>query len=85
MDNNNIYQLNCPHCGKDISFNAPTNKYTTNETSMVWSDNNLGNISISNTYKNSGSCGTYEAMDVEMICPHCSYKFKSTVHSNHTL
>ena len=85
MNNNHPYQLNCPHCGSYITFNIPENKSITNDTSMVFSDENIGNISISNSYKNSGSFGTYEAMDVEMICPHCSYSFKSTVHSNSAL
>lgn len=85
MSNNNLYQLNCPHCGKFININVPKENLDNNNTSMVWSDENLGNISISNTYKNSGTFGAYEAMDVEMICPYCSYTFKSTVHSNHSL
>lgn len=83
--NNNLYQLNCPHCGQFIDLNIPPVNYENSSTSKVYSDENLGNISISNAYKNSGSCGTYEAMDVEMICPHCNYTFKSTVHSNHTI
>ncbi|MGL5695181.1 MAG: hypothetical protein ACRCXA_13965 [Peptostreptococcaceae bacterium] len=83
---NNFYQLNCPHCGQFIDLNLPAinaNNLTNNF--EVFADENLGNISISNSYKNSGSCGTYEAMDIEMICPHCNYTFKSTVHSNHSL
>ncbi|SCH43913.1 Uncharacterised protein [uncultured Clostridium sp.] len=85
MDNNNIYQLNCPHCGEFITLSVPPHNNLKNEDSIVWSDKNLGNITISNSYKNSGSFGTYEAMDVEMICPHCYYNFKSTVHANYTL
>ena len=85
MNNNHPYQLNCPHCGSYITFNIPKSKYITKDDSMVFSYENMGNISISNTYKNSGSFGTYEAMDVEMICPYCSYLFKSTLHSNSTL
>lgn len=85
MKNNHPYQLNCPHCGSYINFNIPKNQSITNNTSMVFSYENIGNISISNAYKNSGSFGTYEAMDVEMICPNCSYLFKSTIHSNSIL
>lgn len=85
MDKDIMYQLNCPHCGKFINLNVPPHNNLKNEDSIVWSDKTLGNISISNSYKNSGSFGTYEALDVEMICPHCSYNFKSTVHANRSI
>lgn len=82
MNNNHLYQLNCPHCGSYIDFKMSENNSIKNNNSMVISDENLGNISISNSYKNSGSFGSYESMDIEMICPNCSYTFKSTVRSN---
>ena len=86
MENNKFYQLNCPHCGQFINLNIPSaNTDITSHNSIVYSDENLGNISLSNSYKSSGSFGGYEAMDIEMICPHCSYMFKSTCHYNYSL
>ena len=86
MENNKFYQLNCPHCGQFINLNAPSSNTNTNtDTQVIYSDEKLGNIYLSNHYKNSGSFGGYEAVDVEMICPHCSYMFKSTCHYNYSL
>lgn len=86
MENNKLYQLNCVHCGEFINLSIPSNNTdTTSQNCVVYSDETLGNISLSNAYKSYGSLGGYESVDIEMICPHCSYTFKSTCRNNYSI
>ncbi|MDB8790874.1 hypothetical protein PN398_09065 [Romboutsia sp. 1001216sp1] len=74
-DNDVLYELNCPLCGKYICFNGADNY-----DNRMWNDEVIGEIKIhkrSQTYNNRGY---HEDTTFEMKCPYCGNGFSDEIH-----
>lgn len=78
LDNKgSLFQLNCPYCGEFVNFSSSE---TLNNTTIM--DSNIGEIKINNLFSGTGNNGSYEAVEVEMVCNRCHYAFKTTARRN---